>query len=115
LEEVRDILRLAAEPFSPADNRKSLIARAAKALHLTYSRAKRIWYAEDTCPMRAEEVVRLRAEADRLLRAKLARLEREIATLRRQIDAAAEEGSGLAGGQDRGVGEEAPLAGCFCS
>ena len=106
---------LAAEPFSPADNRKSLIARAARTLHLTYSRAKRIWYAEDTCSMRAEEVVRLLAERERLYRVRLARLRAEIAdterlineALRREKQAQAAE---AVGSSEAGAGAQSALS-----
>jgi hypothetical protein len=113
MREMQEILRLAAEPITLHDNAKSLIARAASVLSLPYRRAQSLWYGEEGRRVRAEEAARLRAEADRLLRAKLARLEREIATLRRQI-ADAEEGAGLARRQDRAVGEEAPLTCCYC-
>jgi hypothetical protein len=87
-EEARVILRLAAEPYGPQDNKKSLIAKAAKALSLTYSRAKRLWYAEDDSPLRAEEAARLRAEQERLYQERLQRLRREIAETERLLLAA---------------------------
>jgi hypothetical protein len=87
-EEARAILRLAAEPYGPQDNKKSLIAKAAKALSLTYSRAKRLWYAEDDSPLRAEEAARLRAEKERLYRLRLARLRAEIDETERLINEA---------------------------
>lgn len=103
MREMQDILRLAAEPCRPCDNSKSLISRAAGVLHLSYRRAATLWYGEEGRRVREDEAARLRAERDRLLRLKLARLEREIAELRRQIDA--EKGADLARGQVRAMGK----------
>jgi hypothetical protein len=107
--EMQRILRLAAEPFRPCDNTKSLIARAAAVLSLPYRRAQTLWYGEEGRRVRAEEAARLRAESDRLLRLKLCRLELEIADLRRQIDA--EESAGLARRQVGAIGQTPTVAG----
>ena len=112
LAEMQQILRLAAEPCQMHDNAKSLIARAAAVLHLTYRRAYSLWYGAEKTRVRAEEAARLRAERERLLQLKIERLEREIATVRRQI--ADEESAGLARGGDHAAGAPASLAGGVC-
>jgi hypothetical protein len=112
---MRAILHLAAEPYSPRDNMKSLIARAATVLGLTYRHAKRLWYCEEDRRVRAEEVARLRAEKGRLLRLKLERLEQEARELRtlihyaeqRDAEAKARPGAGVAVGVARTAAQAA--------
>lgn len=87
LREMQTIVQLAAEPITPSDNTKGLIGRAAAVLRLPYRRAYQFWYGEERTRVRDEEAARLRAERERLLALKLARLEQEIADLRRQLDA----------------------------
>jgi hypothetical protein len=82
---MQEILRLAAEPCQMHDNAKSLIARAAGVLHLSYRRAFTLWYGEEGRRVRADEAARLRAEKDRLLICRLKRLRAEIAETERLL------------------------------
>jgi hypothetical protein len=103
--EMRAILHLAAEPIRPCDNVKSLIARAAQTLGLTYRHAKRIWYCEEDRRLRTEEVARLREERQRLLLAKEQRLERELAELRTLLHYAELRHAAALAGQRSAVAE----------
>lgn len=110
LTERRAIAHLAAEPYGLHDNAKTLISRASRVLQVSLRRATALWYGEPDHCIAAEETARLRAERDRLLALKLARLEQEIADLRRQLDA--EEAGRLAARATGKAGASPVVGGC---
>jgi len=90
--EMQDIVRMAAEPRPPVDSSKGAINRAARALGITYRRARSFWYGHtEKVLVRDAEAARLRAEHRRLLLLRIERLEREIAETRRLLDDAARQ------------------------
>ena len=88
LEEMQQILRLAAEPIRPHDNAKSRLGRAAEVLRLGRRRAYSLWYGEAHAVVREEEASRLRGERDRLLMLRIERLQAEIADTERLLSEA---------------------------
>ena len=90
--EMQDIVRMAAEPRPPVDSSKGAINRAARALGITYRRARSFWYGHtEKVLVREAEAERLRAEHQRLLLARIARLECEIADTRRLLEQARQQ------------------------
>ncbi|HEY2416596.1 MAG TPA: hypothetical protein VGH84_01660 [Steroidobacteraceae bacterium] len=111
LGEMQCIVRLAAEPRPPVDSSKGAINRAARALGLSYRRARAFWYGEERALVREAEAARLRAERDRLLRLRLERLEVEMQELRTLLHYAEQRDAAQAGtGADLGHG----AAGASC-
>lgn len=65
-DEMQDLARLAAEPWSPGDSVKAAIVRASRRLHWSFSRTRCAWYGKE-CAWRASEVDAARARRRELL------------------------------------------------
>lgn len=84
LQRLRDLIEEAAGPVSTGDTRQSWLNRAARAIGISYSRAWNVWYGKAKTVSAAEyEAAKQAAHRARVER--LARLEAEIADLRRTI------------------------------
>lgn len=79
-DEIRAIVRSAAEPCPPGDSVKGAISRAARALGLSYSRARAHWYGLARL-IPAEEADALREARIQLIRDRAARLRAELVAL----------------------------------
>lgn len=81
--EAHYIVRTAAEPWTAGDSVKAGINRAARALSLSYRRARTFWYLSPGA-VRADEMDHLRSRARELLAQRMRRLdaEREIIAAR---------------------------------
>ena len=81
VEEMSQIVRTAAEPWSPGDSVKAAINRAARRLRLSIRRATTFWYARP-CTVLASEADALRAWKRQNEFLEIARLERRLEELR---------------------------------
>jgi hypothetical protein len=79
-EEAQQIVREAAEPAVPGESVKAAIGRAARALGLSYARARGHWYRQARL-IPAEEADALRLARIHLIRERAARLRAELAAL----------------------------------
>ncbi len=86
--EMRAIVMEAAWPSVPGESVGAAIQRAARRLHLGYSRVRAYWYSQVRL-VPAEEADRLRAVQVALMAERLARLDAEAALIRARLGGAA--------------------------
>lgn len=100
LNDMQRIARLAAEPRAPGDSTKAAIGRAARALGLSYRRARSFWYASPDAAVRAWEADRVRAEERNILASRRWRLEQEILMIEARLNARESGANGSVVGQE---------------
>lgn len=79
VEEMRGIVRRAAEPARPGESVKAAIGRAARVLALDWGRARSLWYGDARVAVRADEADRLRRLHQVRHLARLAELRADVA------------------------------------
>lgn len=101
LADMQRITRLAAEPRAAGDSTKAAIDRAARALRLSYRRARSFWYASPDAAVRAWEADRLRAEELLLIARRRARLQQELQIIEARLNAQSGAHGQVAGAEGR--------------
>lgn len=92
-EDMRAIVREAAEPIAPDDSVKARIRRAANRLGLPFGRAKRLWYGE-AAQVTAEEYINANNKIHHRRMQRAAELRRQLETLNEDIEAYGERRAG---------------------
>jgi len=92
-ENMRAIVREAAEPIAPDDTIKARIRRAARRLGLPFGRAKRLWYGE-AAQIVAEEYLNANNKIHHRRMQRAAELRRELETLNKDIEGYGERRAG---------------------
>ena len=84
--EMRDAVRVAAEPVQPGDSVKGQIMRAAQRLGVEFSKARKLWYGLPVI-IHAHEADRIRAARRAVLIERQNRLEQELNNLQQELSA----------------------------
>jgi hypothetical protein len=84
VDEMRHIVRCAAEPAAPGESVKAAIGRAARRLALDWGRARSLWYGDARVRVSADEADRLRRLHQARQSARLAELRADLALLEQE-------------------------------